>query len=221
MVPVTAHLHVHLTVHQFLHPNALRGKIADQAHSARPSRLEATQMPLYRTSCTSARHDRREETPSSVVVRDSAHVLPQLSAYGPVHGPPQDAVCPLRATGASPGIARDFTIATLRSWGLGDLADDATIIVSELVTNALRYGLPPGFASDDRPIRLTLIRHGRLMVCVVADATRREPAVREPCDIAENGRGLLVIEALSRSWGWTPLPRVGKAVWAALAIPGA
>jgi hypothetical protein len=182
-------------------------------------------MPPYRTSCTSARHERAEESYSPASGRDSAHVLPQLAAYGPVFGPSQDAICPLRASGASPGIAREFTIATLRAWGLADLADDATVIVSELVTNALRYGLPPlpaGFgAIDDRPIRLTLVRHGCLVVCVVADASRQEPLPRDPCDIAENGRGLHVIEALSRTWGWTPLPRAGKAVWAALAVPHA
>ncbi|MCO6006246.1 ATP-binding protein [Actinoallomurus purpureus] len=179
-------------------------------------------MPLYRTSCTSARHERAEESPSPASARDSAHVLPQLAAYGPVFGPSQDAMCPLRASGASPGIAREFTIATLRAWGLADLADDATVVVSELVTNALRYGLPPLFGTaDDRPIRLTLIRHGGLVVCVVADASREEPLVRDPCEISENGRGLHVIEALSRTWGWTPLPAAGKAVWAALAVPRA
>ncbi|GAB3983080.1 hypothetical protein GCM10029978_088560 [Actinoallomurus acanthiterrae] len=179
-------------------------------------------MPLYRTSCTSARQERAEEPPSAAFTRDSVHVLPQLAAYGPALGPLQDAMCPLRATGASPGIAREFTIATLRAWGLADLVDDATVIVSELVTNALRYGLPVGFgAADDRPIRLTLVRHAGLVVCVVADASRQEPLVRDPCDIAENGRGLHVIDALSRTWGWTPLPRTGKAVWAALAVPAA
>lgn len=177
-------------------------------------------MPLYRTSCSSARRGRHDESLSPAVVRDTAHVLPQLAAYGPVIGRPEGAVCPLRAVGASPGIARDFTSATLRSWGLADLSDDATVIVSELVTNAIRHGLTTAFASaDDRPIRLTLVRHGRLVVCIVADTNRQEPSVRPPCDAAENGRGLHVIEALSRAWGWTPLPGVGKAVWAALAIP--
>jgi anti-sigma regulatory factor (Ser/Thr protein kinase) len=177
-------------------------------------------MPPYRTSCTSARHERHDEPHSLTSARDSVHVLPRLAAYGPVSGPSQDAICPLRANGTSPGIAREFTIATLRAWGLSDLVDDATMVVSELVTNALRYGLPAGFrASDDRPIRLTLIRHGGLVVCVVADASRQEPLLRDPCDIAENGRGLHVIEALSRTWGWTPLPHAGKAVWAALSVP--
>lgn len=177
-------------------------------------------MPLYRTSCTSARQGRSVEPTAPVTACDSVHVLPQLAAYGPVAGHPEDAVCPLRAVGTSPAIARDFTIATLRSWGLAELVDDATMVVSELVTNAIRYGLPIGFtASEDRPIRLTLVRHGDLVICVVADASRREPTMREWCDVSENGRGLHVIEALSRTWGWTALPGAGKAVWAALAIP--
>lgn len=176
-------------------------------------------MPLYRTSCSSARRSRPYEPLSPVIVRDSAHVLPQLAAYGPVVGRPDGAVCPLRAAGISPGIARDFTSATLRSWGLAELSDDATVVVSELVTNALRYGLPPDLGTpDERPIRLTLVRHGRLLVCIVADCNRGEPSMRDACDAAESGRGLHVIEALSRAWGWTPLPDTGKAVWAALAI---
>jgi hypothetical protein len=178
-------------------------------------------MPLYRTSCSSARRSRPyHEPPSPAIVRDSAHVLPRLAAYGPITGWPEGSVCPLRAADASPAIARDFTAATLRSWGLADLCDDAMVVVSELVTNAIRHGVTPGFGiADERPIRLSLVRHGRLLVCIVADGSRCEPTMREPCDDAETGRGLHVIEALSRAWGWTPLPGTGKAVWAALAVP--
>jgi hypothetical protein len=174
-------------------------------------------MPLYRTSRSPTRHGRHEDSPSPAIVRDSVHVLPQLAAFGPIIGRHEGAVCPLRAVGASPRIARDFTTAMLRSWGLADLSDDAVIIVSELVTNAIRYGLPSGRgAADEHPIRLTLVRHGCLVVCIVADASREEPLMREPGDAAESGRGLHVIEALSRMWGSTALPGAGKAVWAAL-----
>jgi hypothetical protein len=70
----------------------------------------------------------------------------------------------------------------------------------------------------ERPVKLTLVRNGRFVVCIVTDPSGQDPAMRTPDDACENGRGLHVIEALSRAWGWTPLPGKGKAVWAALAV---
>jgi anti-sigma regulatory factor (Ser/Thr protein kinase) len=175
-------------------------------------------MPLYRTSCSSGptAGQREERSPTE---SDSIHVLRQLaSSSGTALGHSLDAVCPLRAHTAAPRTARDFTVATLRTWGLPALCDDAEIIVSELVTNAIRHGRPLDGPAEP-PVRLTLARHDGLLVCIVADARAGEPAMRESDDACENGRGLHVVEALSRVWGWTPLPGVGKAVWAALTIP--
>jgi anti-sigma regulatory factor (Ser/Thr protein kinase) len=172
-------------------------------------------MPLYRTSCSSGpTAARREEwAPAD---SDAVHVLRQLaSSFGTDPGEPVNAVCPLRASTTSPRTARDFTVATLRTWGLAALCEDAAVIVSELVTNAVRHGRPLGAPAE---VRLTLARHDGLLVCIVADARAGEPSMRDSDDACENGRGLFVVEALSRVWGWTPLPDMGKAVWAALAI---
>lgn len=176
-------------------------------------------MPLYRTSFSSgpAAGQRAEERPSEE--SDAVHVLRQLTS-----SPCDDVRCPpsavrrLGASAASPGTARDFTLATLRTWGLTALCEDAVVIVSELVTNAVRHGCRTGVTGES-PIRLTLTRHDGLLVCIVADTCAGEPSMRAPDDACENGRGLYVVEALSRVWGWTPLPGMGKAVWAALMIP--
>src|SRR3954470_9691967 len=115
----------------------------------------------------------------------------------------------------SPGIARNVTKDTLSGWSLGEFYDDAAVVVSELVTNAIRYGLRPG-ARD--PLRLVLIRYEYQLVCMVTDPADTAPTMQEPDYVAETGRGLHIIEAMSRAWGWTPLLGGGKAVWASFSI---
>jgi hypothetical protein len=115
----------------------------------------------------------------------------------------------------SPGIARNVTKATLVRWCIGELYEDAAVVVSELVTNALRYGL----VSDvQRVLRLVLVRYESQFVCMVTDPADTAPKLQEPDYIAETGRGLHIIAAMTRAWGWTPLLGGGKAVWAAFSI---
>jgi anti-sigma regulatory factor (Ser/Thr protein kinase) len=152
-------------------------------------------------------------------MHDRAQFLPPLATLGPGLATPDGAVCALWPTSTSSRTAREFATTTLRSWGLNDLVDDAVVIISELVTNAVRHGLPPNAAAaGGTPIKLTLVRQGRFVVCIVSDPSHQSPQVRTADDVCENGRGLHVIEALSRVWGWTPLPGAGKAVWAALSV---
>jgi anti-sigma regulatory factor (Ser/Thr protein kinase) len=120
----------------------------------------------------------------------------------------------------SPRTARDFTRRTLQAWDLDPITDDATVIVSELVTNAWRHGLRYGL--DDPapdPIELIIWQSGRELFCVVTDPGADAPVVAEPDPCAEAGRGLHVIEALASSWGWSVLDPYRKAVWAALPVP--
>lgn len=117
----------------------------------------------------------------------------------------------------SPRAARSVTKVTLTEWSLGRLYEDAAIIVSELATNAIRHGL--ALTSGGR-VQLILIRYQDHLVCMVTDPAGEQPPLpQEPDYVAETGRGLHIIDAMSRAWGWTPLPRDGKAVWAALTIP--
>ncbi len=116
--------------------------------------------------------------------------------------------------------ARDFAGATLRRWGMADLGNDVGVVVSELLTNALRHALPrpAGFATPV-PIRIGLLHPGPCVLCAVADPSDQVPIVREPDYFAETGRGLHVIASLSDRWGWTAPSRSGKLVWATFPAP--
>lgn len=145
-----------------------------------------------------------------------------ITSSGTLHA----AVCPLAPRSESVKIARDFTRVTLRDWDAAALFDDMGLVVSELVTNALRYGLvsdiedPSGLLplpmtkSSAYPIELSLLRNGLHIMCAVADPSTRAPKRREPDHLTETGRGLHLVEFLSCEWGWSPRGEEGKAVWA-------
>jgi serine phosphatase RsbU (regulator of sigma subunit)/anti-sigma regulatory factor (Ser/Thr protein kinase) len=101
---------------------------------------------------------------------------------------------------------------TLTEWGLEDLSFSAELLVSELVTNALRY------AVCDGDIGLRLLRDHTL-VCEVRDPSEALPRARQAADDDENGRGLQVVQQLARRWG-SRLDGSGKVVWYELDLPG-
>ncbi|MFF3946797.1 SpoIIE family protein phosphatase [Streptomyces sp. NPDC001902] len=107
--------------------------------------------------------------------------------------------------------ARQLVGSQLAAWGLDELADSTKLIVSELVTNAVRYG--------SGPISLRLKRHQGLTT-EVSDAEVCAPHVRSARTTDENGRGLFLVTQLSRRWGARPAPH-GKVVWAEQDLPGA
>jgi anti-sigma regulatory factor (Ser/Thr protein kinase) len=115
--------------------------------------------------------------------------------------------------------AREFTGQILRGWGLLALAEDATMIVSELVTNALLHGCDLSAAAQDQ-VELIMWRRAGQMVCAVTDPGAEAPVLVSPEPLAEAGRGLQVVQALAATWGWTRLGGCRKAVWAALPVPG-
>ncbi|MCP2340272.1 ATP-binding protein [Actinomadura rupiterrae] len=123
-------------------------------------------------------------------------------------------VCRLGTGLGAAGEARRRVAAVFRRWGRADLEDDATLCVSELVTNALNCG-----ASD---IRLLIERHTAQMVEVaVWDDGPGCPEVQNPDDSCETGRGLGIVEALSVSWGKHGSADGGKTVWARFVAPDA
>ncbi|MCF3962514.1 ATP-binding protein [Streptomyces fuscigenes] len=129
----------------------------------------------------------------------------------------------LPADGRAAGEARRFTGRTLREWALGQLVDNAALIVSELLSNALRYGLasPAGGPGAPPAVWLGLLRGRGTVLFAVCDHSASVPEVKEPDDFAQSGRGLHIVECLSETWGWTTPDTDGKAVWAAVACPGA
>ncbi|MFE7773911.1 SpoIIE family protein phosphatase [Streptomyces sp. NPDC057445] len=109
----------------------------------------------------------------------------------------------------SVGRARELARAQLVAWELEPLVDTVELLVSELVTNALRYG--------EGEIRLRLLRD-RTLVCEVWDAGLVQPRRRRARDTDEGGRGLQLVGLLSAAWGSRRTPR-GKTVWFELALP--
>ncbi|MHB8451968.1 MAG: ATP-binding protein, partial [Mycobacteriales bacterium] len=89
-----------------------------------------------------------------------------------------------------------------------DLVFAVQEITSELLTNAVRHGLPP--------IRLRLRLLPTAVHVEIADAGLHQPVPRRPLPTDEGGRGLQLVGALARRWGTRSLPR-GKAVWAEIA----
>ncbi len=136
------------------------------------------------------------------------------------------AMCARGMDGGPVHVAREFTVATLRRWGLTGRCDDITIVVSEMLTNAFRHARPgSGDVPGRPPIRMGLYTGlnsslsipGPWVLCAVADPSRAVPAPRASTSLAETGRGLHIIRALSDDWGYTAPDRTGKVVWATFA----
>ncbi|MFD3455563.1 SpoIIE family protein phosphatase [Streptomyces sp. NPDC058691] len=107
--------------------------------------------------------------------------------------------------------ARDLASSRLTGWDLRDLAFTAEVVVSELVTNAIRYGTGP--------VELRLIRQDTL-ICEVSDSSNTAPHLRRARMFDEGGRGLFIVAQLAERWGTRQRPD-GKTIWAELALPEA
>ena len=127
---------------------------------------------------------------------------------------PRIATCTPGAGTGSVRAARDFSVATLHRWGAAEPSHDIAVVVSELVTNALRHALPGyGGAQSRRPIRLGLLQLSHCLLCAVADPSTAAPVIRPSGSLGETGRGLHIICALSDRWGCATTD-TGKVVWA-------
>jgi anti-sigma regulatory factor (Ser/Thr protein kinase) len=114
---------------------------------------------------------------------------------------------------------RDFSIAIANRWGAGERCDDIAVVVSELLTNALRHALPDvGRVPPRSAVRLALMQPGHGIICAVADPSPKAPTPRQPEVLCEGGRGLQVISALADAWGCTPPSQAGKVVWALFSL---
>ncbi|MEU2228186.1 SpoIIE family protein phosphatase [Streptomyces sp. NPDC018347] len=106
-------------------------------------------------------------------------------------------------------VVRQAAGERLTAWGLEEAAFVTELVVSELVTNAIRYGEPP--------IRLRLIRD-RALICEVSDASSTSPHLRRAHVYDEGGRGLLLVAQLTRRWGSRQTAE-GKTIWAEQPLP--
>ncbi|MFJ4783969.1 SpoIIE family protein phosphatase [Streptomyces sp. NPDC088794] len=109
----------------------------------------------------------------------------------------------LEPENTAPARARRLTRRTLARWGMEELSDSVELLVSEVVTNAVRY--------TTRPITLRLLRTDVLR-CEVGDDVPQLPRLRQAGSTDENGRGLYLVNRLARRWGATRL-NTGKIVW--------
>jgi anti-sigma regulatory factor (Ser/Thr protein kinase) len=104
----------------------------------------------------------------------------------------------------SPRLARRFVSDTLGRWRCGTLTEEAALLASELVTNAVLHACTE--------IDLTVSRMDGAVRVEVSDTSPRPVVLRDGSDLATGGRGLYLVEALARDWGVAPHPP-GKAVW--------
>ncbi|MEW5539207.1 SpoIIE family protein phosphatase [Streptomyces cyaneofuscatus] len=115
----------------------------------------------------------------------------------------------LPAEAVAVGRARELATRQLGIWGLEELSFATELVVSELVTNAVRYG--------GGPLRLRLIRD-RTLLCEVADTGHTSPHLRHSAEDDEGGRGLFIVAQLVQRWGTRYTP-AGKTIWTEQAFP--
>ncbi|MEU0724204.1 SpoIIE family protein phosphatase [Streptomyces sp. NPDC006140] len=132
---------------------------------------------------------------------DAALLLARTHALDPQHVADWD-VAP---DPAEVPRARKFALDQVAAWGLEEASFVTELVVSELVTNAIRYGEPP--------IMLRLIRDSSL-ICEVSDASNTAPHLRRARAFDEGGRGLLLVAQLTQGWG-TRHTTDGKTIWCA------
>ncbi|TXS49261.1 GAF domain-containing protein [Streptomyces sp. uw30] len=104
---------------------------------------------------------------------------------------------------------RSAVTRTLEAWGLDELSFATELMLSELVTNAIRYG--------GDPIRVRMLRD-RSLICEVFDASSTSPHLRYAAMTDEGGRGLFLVAQLAERWGTRYLP-AGKVIWAEQPLP--
>jgi anti-sigma regulatory factor (Ser/Thr protein kinase) len=108
----------------------------------------------------------------------------------------------------------------LREWGIGHLGNNAELLVTELVTNAVRASRE---MTRTHAVRLWLLSDSAQILILVWDASPQPPVLTDVPDDAEHGRGLMLVDAVSEQWGWySREDGDGKFVWAItrLCIPG-
>ncbi|MFJ6563849.1 SpoIIE family protein phosphatase [Streptomyces sp. NPDC091412] len=104
---------------------------------------------------------------------------------------------------------RARTARLLAAWGLEEIGFVTELVVSELVTNAIRYGQPP--------IQMRLI-YDRKIICEVSDTSSTAPHLHQARIFDEGGRGLMLVARLTQRWG-TRHARDGKTIWCEQALP--
>ncbi|OYP19338.1 protein phosphatase [Streptomyces sp. FBKL.4005] len=159
--------------------------------------------------------EREPEETCQVVLNSVAPAHPRddialLVARTRALAPDRIATWDLRPDPALVGEVRARALRQLADWGLDEAAFAAELMLSELVTNAIRHG--------SGPVRVRLL-HDRTLICEVSDASNTAPHLRRAASTDEGGRGLFLVAQLARSWGTRYLPE-GKVIWAECGLDG-
>ncbi|MEW2398818.1 SpoIIE family protein phosphatase [Streptomyces sp. NPDC046862] len=123
--------------------------------------------------------------------------------------PSQVATWALPANPAVVARTRQYVLDKLAAWELTEMAFTVELVVSELVTNAIRHGAPP--------IQLRLIHDDSTLICEVSDCSGTAPHLRRAKTFDEGGRGLLLVAQLTQRWGSRHTGE-GKTIWAELSL---
>jgi anti-sigma regulatory factor (Ser/Thr protein kinase) len=147
--------------------------------------------------------------PSDAVRADDVALL--TVRVGPEASRPGGHGIDLQESAQSPALARGFVAGLLQGAGWEVAVDTATLLVSELVTNALHHGMAPcslhvRFLPDE------------LLEVAVEDGDAAIPTLEHPDQLSEHGRGMLLVDALATAWGIRPTAH-GKQVWFTLSRP--
>lgn len=119
------------------------------------------------------------------------------------------AAWPVDADPAAVALVRERATERLRAWGLEDLVFTTELVLSELVTNAIRYA--------GGPVEVRLIR-AECLTCEVSDPSATQPRMRRARLTDEGGRGLYLVAQLTNRWG-SRYTRQGKTIWAEQELP--
>lgn len=171
-------------------------------------REPGTGLDLLRTALAAA----TELTPEEICAAVLDAVLPArrnddvalLVARTLLVGPDRVAEWDIPSDPAAVAPIRSVCARTLDTWGLQDLGYTTELILSELITNAIRYG--------SQPIRVRLL-YDRALICEVSDGSSTSPHLRRAANTDEGGRGLFLVAQLARDWG-TRYTGQGKIIWA-------
>lgn len=141
-----------------------------------------------------------------------------MSAVPGVQGQLSSTTPPFAALPTAPAMARAHARLTLAEWHLEGLTDEAEVITSELVTNAVSASADAG--ESTLVIRVCLLSDGEALTIEVWDQAPGVPVLRNGGPLAESGRGLAIVDDLTRgAWGCQPaIGQRGKCVWAELPL---
>ncbi|MGW1863992.1 ATP-binding protein [Streptomyces sp. cg40] len=116
--------------------------------------------------------------------------------------------------------ARRHTRDVLSAWSVpGDDIDATALAVSELVTNAVKHAAPPDDDPSPTPATLTLRHRQTHLIVEVADPDTRPPVGNAASAASdESGRGLFIVDTISKEWGYYLPPTGGKVVWCVMAL---